>query len=286
MNSSIQLVECPRDAMQGWAHPIATKDKVAYINCLLQVGFHTLDCLSFVSAKAIPQMADSHDVVKQMEKNGSTTKVLAIVLNKRGAEEAVAYDVIDVLGYPFSISPTFQKLNGNSTLSESWDRLMQIRDLGVAHKKQLCVYISMAFGNPYGDEYNAAVVTEWISKMESEGIGIISLADTVGIATAQQVKDLCSSVVPAFPNLVVGAHLHSTAQNWEDKMEAAVSAGIQRFDGALKGFGGCPMAKNELVGNMNTEWMIEWLEQRNLLEGLDHDQLAKAGAIAERIFNR
>lgn len=284
MAGTIQLVECPRDAMQGWAHPIATKDKVAYINCLLQVGFHTLDCLSFVSAKAIPQMADSHEVVKQIEKNGSATKVLAIVLNKRGAEEAVLYDAIDVLGYPFSISPTFQKLNGNSTLDESWERLMQIRDLAASNEKEMCVYISMAFGNPYGDEYSANVVSEWVGKMKEEGIALISLADTVGIATAQEVSSLCSSIVPAFPNATMGVHLHSTSHNWQAKLEAAHAAGIQRFDGALKGFGGCPMAQNDLVGNMNTEWMIDWLEQRHLLAGLNQDALSRAAAMADKIF--
>lgn len=285
MNQEVHLVECPRDAMQGWHRLIPAEEKVAYINLLMQAGFHTLDCLSFVSPRAIPQMADSHEVVRAIRKGDGSTRVLAIVANVRGAEDAMQYDdVIDVLGYPFSISLTFQMRNANSTLEESWLRLLEIHNLCLRRGKELCVYISMAFGNPYGDDYDTGQVLEWVGRMQAAGIRIVSLADTVGLATAAEVGQLSAAVLSAVPGLETGVHLHSTPQNWQAKLEAAMEAGIRRFDGAMKGFGGCPMAKDELVGNMNTEMMVEALQAKGYLRHLNTDILLQATARAGEIF--
>ena len=283
MQSTITLVECPRDAMQGWKTFIPTATKIAYLNKLLEVGFDTLDCSSFVSAKAIPQMADSGDVIRQL--NTSHTKLLAIVANKRGAEEAALFENISYLGFPFSISPTFQLRNTNSTIEESWQRAQDIQSICLQHNKQLVIYISMGFGNPYGDRYNEGIVYEWVKQMASIGIKIISLADTVGIATAEQVNTICTAVIPNYPSIQIGVHLHSTAYNWQTKLDAALQAGCLRFDGALKGIGGCPMANDELVGNMNTELMIPYFQSKNLLYPLNEKALAEAGAMAAEVFS-
>jgi len=280
----IQLVECPRDAMQGWAHFIPTQQKIDYINQLLQVGFHTLDCLSFVSAKAIPQMADSHEVVQQLEKQHSDTKVLAIVANERGAQDALSYDIIDVLGYPFSISPTFQQRNANSSLEESWERLMRIQTLCAMQAKELVVYVSMGFGNPYGDAFDAELVLQWVSKLKAAGIGIISLADTVGLASAETVASITGAVIAENSDIQIGVHLHSSTDNWQAKMDAAYQVGCRRFDGALKGFGGCPMANDDLVGNMNSEWMIPFLEAKGEQPISNAVALQMASEMASNIF--
>ena len=282
--STINLIECPRDAMQGWKEFIPTEKKIEYINSLLKIGFHTIDFGSFVSPKAIPQMADTGTVLDQLTLDNTNTKLLAIVANVRGAQEASVYDKITYLGYPFSISETFQQRNTNSSIKESLQTVREIQNICSDTNKQLVVYMSMAFGNPYGDEYNGEIVLNWSKEIMEQGIKIISLADTVGIAEPEQISGALQSLVPNYPGIDFGVHLHSTARNWEDKLEAAFSSGCVRFDGALKGIGGCPMANDELVGNMNTEWMIHYFKEKGRLPQLDFEALQNSVSIAEEIF--
>ncbi len=284
LKSKISLVECPRDAMQGRKHFIPTQKKIDYINALLKVGFNTIDFGSFVSPKAIPQMADTGEVIRDLELGGSNSKLLAIIANERGATDAVVYDAITYLGFPFSVSETFQKRNTNSTIEESLNRVEEIQNLCIKNKKQLVVYISMGFGNPYGDMYNEAIVFNWVDKLVVMGIKIISLADTVGLATAAQVSSITKYLVDKLPEIEIGVHLHSTATNWQDKVDAALDAGCKRFDGALKGIGGCPMADDELVGNMDTELMISYFKEKNLLHNLDMEALKECSRMAAEIF--
>lgn len=284
LNAYVKLIECPRDAMQGWKSFIPTEKKIQYINSLLKVGFDTIDFGSFVSPRAIPQMADTGKVVGSLEFGVSTSKLLAIVANQRGAEEASVYDTISYLGFPFSVSETFQQRNTNSSIAESLDRVEEIQNLCIKTGKKLVIYISMGFGNPYGDLYDEEIVFNWVERLVELDIETISLADTVGVATAQQVYDMTSYLVESLPGTEIGVHLHSTAINWKEKLEAAVKAGCKRFDGALKGIGGCPMANDELVGNMNSEWMIDYFKQKNLISSLNEDALKESLRIAEEIF--
>lgn len=283
-SKKVQLVECSRDAMQGWKTFIPTEKKIAYLNSLLKVGFHTLDCGSFVSPKAVPQMADTKEVISQLTLEGSKTKLLVIVANVRGAEEAVKFDKISYLGFPFSISPTFQQRNTNSTIEESVKRLEEIQNLCVKNNKELGVYLSMGFGNPYGDEYDEETLLDWADEMVKRNIKIVSLADTVGVATPDQINFALSTLIPAYPQTEFGVHLHSTAANWQDKLEAAVEAGCKRFDGALKGIGGCPLATNDLVGNINTEWMIDYFRNMNIMPSINKDALEESLRLADEIF--
>jgi hydroxymethylglutaryl-CoA lyase len=282
--SSIKLIECPRDAMQGWKYFIPTEKKIEYINSLLKVGFDTIDCGSFVSAKAIPQMADTAEVVRSLESGVSNSNLLAIVANLRGAEEASVFDQITYLGFPFSVSETFQQRNTNSSIEESLKRVEEIQNLCINKNKKLVIYISMAFGNPYNDIYDEDIVFNWVEKLMELDIEIISLADTVGVASPEQVYDMTSYLVESLPSTEIGVHLHSTFENWQQKLNAAVKAGAKRFDGALKGIGGCPMANDELVGNMNTEWMISYFEKNNIATGLNKEALAESLRIAGEIF--
>jgi len=282
--SQLKLIECPRDAMQGWKNFIPTQKKIEYINSLLQVGFDTIDFGSFVSPKAIPQMADTKDVISNLQIQDSKTSLLAIVANLRGAEEACEFDSISFLGFPFSVSETFQQRNTNSSIEQSLGRVEEIQNICEKKRKQLVIYISMGFGNPYGDPYDEEIVFEWVNRMVGMDVGIVSLADTVGVATSEQVFDMTSYLVESLPGIEIGVHLHSTASNWQEKLEAAVNAGCKRFDGALKGIGGCPMADDELVGNMNSELMITYLKERGLLSELDDDALKESLRIAEEIF--
>ena len=284
MMSTVKLIECPRDAMQGWKHFIPTEKKIEYINSLLKVGFDTIDFGSFVSPKAIPQMADTKSVVTSLESVVSSTKLLAIVANYRGAEEASVYDVITYLGFPFSVSETFQQRNTNSSIAESLERVEEIQNLCIKTGKKLVVYISMGFGNPYGDLYDEEIVFNWIKKLIGLDIGTISLADTVGVATDKQVYSMTKYLIEALPHTEIGVHLHSTPANWKEKLEAAVKGGCKRFDGALKGIGGCPMANDELVGNMNSEWMIDYFKEKKLISGLNEDALQESLRIAGEIF--
>lgn len=280
----ITLVECPRDAMQGWKHFIPTQDKIKYLNALLNVGFDVLDCGSFVSAKAIPQMADTAEVIASLNWKESATKLLVIVANERGAEEAVKFDAIRYLGFPFSISPSFQLRNTNSTLEESFDRVKTIQALCEKHGKQLVIYLSMGFGNPYGDPYGEEILFHWANQMTALGIRIISLADTVGVATPDQISSALQSLIPAYPEVEFGVHLHADSLNWKPKMEAALAAGCHRFDGAIKGIGGCPMAQDELVGNMDTEKMIGFFAEKKIEISIDVDALQACSAMAVHIF--
>jgi hydroxymethylglutaryl-CoA lyase len=283
MMNAVKLIECPRDAMQGWHNFISTQKKIAYINSLLQVGFDTIDFGSFVSPKAIPQMADTREVICNLELGNSTTKLLAIIANQRGAEEAVEFDAINYLGFPFSISETFQRRNTNSNIEESLQRVEIIQSLCLQHKKTLVVYLSMAFGNPYGDVYNEDILLRWADKIVTRGINIISLADTVGVATPQQISLACSTLIDKYPLIEIGVHLHSTAENRQEKLNAAFNAGCLRFDGALKGIGGCPMAQNELVGNMDTVFMADYFKHKNLVN-LNEQALKESIIIANEIF--
>jgi hydroxymethylglutaryl-CoA lyase len=281
---NLQLIECPRDAMQGWQHFIPTEKKIEYINLLLQVGFDTIDFGSFVSPKAVAQMADTRQVVEKLNLQSSKSKLLAIIANTRGAEEAVVYDEITYLGFPFSISPTFQLRNTNSTMEESLVRVEEIQNLCFKCNKQLVIYLSMGFGNPYGDEYNEEILLKWADEMVKREIKTISLADTVGLATADQISFAVKTLIPKYPDRVFGVHLHSTPANWKEKLGAAVNAGCKRFDGALKGIGGCPLAQDDLVGNMNTELIISYLEEKNLAPHLNKDALQRSLQLASEIF--
>jgi hydroxymethylglutaryl-CoA lyase len=281
---TIKLIECPRDAMQGWKTFIPTEKKIEYINSLLKVGFDSIDFGSFVSPKVIPQMADTKEVIQRLKVQGSGTKLLAIIANVRGAEEASVYDEITYLGFPFSVSETFQLRNTNSSIEESLNRVEEIQNLCIKTGKQLVIYISMGFGNPYGDRYSEEIVFEWVNQLVAMDIGIISLADTVGVATPEQVYDMTEYLVDSLPGTEIGVHLHSRPDNWQEKSEAAVKAGCKRFDGALKGIGGCPMADDELVGNMNSELMIYYFEEHGLLHELNKVALAESLRIAGEIF--
>jgi len=283
-NTHIKLFECPRDAMQGWPHFIPTQKKVEYINALLEVGFDTIDFGSFVSPKAIPQMADTKEVIGNLQLANSRSKLLAIIANERGAQDAVVYDEITYLGFPFSVSETFQMRNTNSSIAESLLRVEEIQNLCIKNKKELVVYISMGFGNPYGDVYDEEIVFNWVNKLVGMDIRIISLADTVGLATSYQVFHITKRLVDSLPETEIGVHLHSTAANWKIKVDAALRAGCTRFDGALKGIGGCPMANDELVGNMDTELMIPYFNELNLLNNLNKDALKKCSQLASEIF--
>ena len=280
----LKLIECPRDAMQGWKTFIPTEKKIEYINQLLQVGFDTIDFGSFVSPKAIPQMADTKEVISHLNTQNSKTKFLAIIANVRGAQEAAEFEKITYLGFPFSISPTFQMRNANSAIEESLERVKEIKNICDKNKKELVVYISMAFGNPYGDNYNENIVQQWIKKLVGEGIQIISLADTVGLANPLQISSIVKKMIVGFPNIETGVHLHSTHTNWKEKTDAALQNGCLRFDGALKGIGGCPMANDKLVGNMDTELMIPYFKQLGFLKNINEAQLLKAGEMASKIF--
>lgn len=286
ITNNIHLIECPRDAMQGWPVFIPTEKKIEYLDALLQVGFHTLDFGSFVSAKAIPQLADTADVLKGLKRLQvkTDTKLLAIIANVRGAEEAAAFEEIAYLGFPFSVSETFQLRNTNSTIEQSLQRVAEIQRICEQSRKQLVIYISMGFGNPYGDPYSPEIVFDWVNKIADLGVPIISLADTVGLATSEQVFDITSYVISKLPQRQIGVHLHSDPHNRSAKIEAAWKAGCRRFDGALKGIGGCPMANDDLVGNIDTEWLISFLEQYDNLPGLNRTALAKSVNLANEIF--
>jgi hydroxymethylglutaryl-CoA lyase len=293
MNDHVTLVECPRDAMQGWPHIIPTERKIEYLNALLGVGFDTLDFGSYVSAKAIPQMADTAEVLQGLELGEVwkglklaevRTKLLAIVANFRGAEEAAGQEAIRYLGFPFSVSETFQLRNTNKTIEGSFATVEEIQALCAARQKELVVYLSMGFGNPYGDPWNEEIVYEWAAALAKLGVKTLSVADTVGVATPDHVFSILDFLIRQLPGVTVGVHLHSTHQNRKAKIDAALEAGCRRFDGALKGIGGCPMAGNTLVGNMDTEWMIAHFREKRLLPQLNEQALLEAGQIATELF--
>jgi hydroxymethylglutaryl-CoA lyase len=282
---SVKLIECPRDAMQGIGPFIPTDVKVAYLNTLLQVGFDTIDIGSFVSPKAIPQLADTAEVLARIDRTGSRSKLLVIVANERGAEEAVKQESVTYLGYPFSISETFQQRNTNTSIEGSWGRIARIAELTRNAGKELVVYISMAFGNPYGDPWNAEVALHWTNRLVNElGVRIIALSDTVGVARPEDITSMFSALIPALPDVEFGAHLHCSPDNWQAKTQAAWDAGCRRFDGAIKGYGGCPMAEDELVGNLQMELFVRSLEERGVRTGLDLSVLDRAVQQAVVVF--
>jgi hydroxymethylglutaryl-CoA lyase len=282
--NNIKIVECPRDAMQGWPHFIPTDKKIDYLNSLLKVGFDTIDFGSFVSPIAIPQMADTKDVIDNLETKSNNTKLLAIIANQRGAVDAVKFEKINYLGFPFSISETFQQRNTNSSVDESLKRVEDIQTLCLQHNKELVVYISMGFGNPYGDQYSEEIVIKRTKQIEELGVKIISIADTVGLATAIEVSILMKKIMPIFKNIELGIHLHSAPKNRIEKLEAALIAGCRRFDSALKGIGGCPMAGNDLVGNMDTEIMLRYFKGRGEVLHFDEAALNQCSIMAGEIF--
>ena len=280
----IKLVECPRDAMQGLKTFIPTEIKVDYLNQLLSVGFDTIDFGSFVSPKAIPQMRDTADVLRRLDLTATTSSLLAIVANLRGAQDAALFEEISYLGYPFSISETFQLRNTNATIEESLERVGDIQQLCISSGKKLVIYISMGFGNPYGDEWNVEIVHKWVDRLAALGIGIIQLSDTIGVSTPENISYLFGNLLPSYENIEIGAHLHTEPHNWKEKVEAAYGSGCRRFDGAIKGYGGCPMAKDDLTGNMPTENMFAYFQQQGLELGLDPAMFAAAMSTAQRIF--
>jgi hydroxymethylglutaryl-CoA lyase len=260
----IKLVECPRDAMQGIHDFIPTDIKVKYINELLKVGYDTIDFGSFVSPKAIPQLQDTADVLTKLDLSHTSTKLLAIIANLRGGEMASNFDQISYLGFPFSISETFQQRNTNSSIETSLQTVEQLQNLCLKSNKQLVVYISMAFGNPYGDLWSEEVALKWVDKIASLGVGIIAMSDTVGVARPADISAIFKHLIPAMPNVEFGAHLHCTLENWESKVDAAFQAGCRRFDSAIKGYGGCPMAEDELVGNLATENLLVYIKKKDI----------------------
>lgn len=283
-NESIKIIECPRDAMQGLKDFIPTELKVEYLQKLLEVGYDTIDCGSFVSPKAIPQMADTSDVIKALDLSDTNTKLSVIVANKRGALEAVAMDEVNYLGFPFSISETFQIRNTNATISKALERVKKIKEIAVNYNKEFVVYMSMAFGNPYGDPWNLEIIEQWINELSKLGIKYISLSDTIGVAGPDELSYCFGKLCPTFDNIEFGAHLHTHAHNWLSKVEAAYKNGCMRFDGAIKGFGGCPMAKDDLVGNMPTENLVQFFNNLNIDTGLDIKKFEEAKLLAGKVF--
>lgn len=270
--------------MQGLHTFIPTETKARYLNLLLQVGFDTLDFGSFVNPKAIPQMRDTAEVLSLLDLSKTNSKMLAIVANTRGAVQATSFAEIDYLGYPFSISETFQLRNTNATIAESLDRVKRIQDLCLANDKEMVVYISMGFGNPYGDPWNAETVMRWVDELASLDINIFQLSDTIGVAQPPSISYLFGELIPAYPDLEIGAHFHTTATTWQEKVDAAVENGCQRFDGAIRGFGGCPMAKDDLTGNMPMENLVTYFQDKQMNTNVDIDVFQKAWLDADKVF--
>ncbi len=265
MVNSVKIIECPRDAMQGIkSHFIPTEAKAKYINSLLKVGFDTIDFGSFVSPKAIPQMRDTAAVLSQLDLSSTTSKLLAIIANVRGANDASQFEEIDYLGYPFSISENFQMRNTHKTIEQSLDTLKEILTIANRTNKEVVAYLSMGFGNPYGDPWSVEIVGDWTEKLSKLGVKILSLSDTVGSSTPEDINYLFSNLIPSYPQIEFGAHLHTTPTKWHEKVDSAFKAGCRRFDGAIKGYGGCPMAKDELTGNMPTEKLLSYFTENKV----------------------
>lgn len=285
-DNALQLIECPRDAMQGIQEFIPTTLKVEYLNLLLEVGFDVLDFGSFVSSKAIPQLRDTKEVLDKLVFMGSQTKLLAIVANLRGAEEATPFDQIKYLGFPFSVSETFQQRNTNSSIAESFEQVERMQELCLRTGKEMVLYLSMGFGNPYGEAYSPEIVAHWVDKLAGIGVGIMSLSDTVGVSTPTNIKALYSHITPLYPEVTFGVHLHSHPSTRDEKIAAAYESGCRRFDGALLGFGGCPMANDDMVGNMATENLIAYSRKRKIPVHLNIDKLHEAQWMATGLFSR
>jgi hydroxymethylglutaryl-CoA lyase len=271
--------------MQGLAEFVPTQEKVKYLQTLLEVGFDSLDFGSFVSPKAIPQMRDTAEVLAQLDTSVSQTKLLAIVANVRGAQQALAQDMIRYIGFPLSLSEEFQQRNTNKSIAEALSEVAQMQELCGQHRKELVLYLSMGFGNPYGEPWEPALVGEMTQKLDSQGIRIISLSDTIGVSSPGTIQDLFSSLIPAFPHIEFGAHLHTSPTTWREKVEAAYASGCRRMDGALLGYGGCPMAKDELVGNMPTEKMLSYLQEKGVPLNLNQEALSRSLTQATHVFH-
>ncbi|GGH04719.1 hydroxymethylglutaryl-CoA lyase [Parapedobacter pyrenivorans] len=280
----VYITECPRDAMQGIHRFIPTAVKAAYLQLLLNVGFERLDFGSFVSPKAIPQMQDTAAVLNRLDIKISATQLLAIVANLRGSSEAVRHDGVTLLGFPFSVSETFQLRNANSSIAQALDAIRQVVAICRAHRKIPLVYLSMGFGNPYGDEWSPAIVADYTEKLVALGVTHFALADTVGSSTPDHIMSLYTYINNAFPGIELGLHLHSTPDASRDKLHAALDAGCMRFDTALRGFGGCPMAEDKLTGNIATETLLEVLDERGIDTGLDRDAWAEAMRYSSQVF--
>lgn len=280
----MKIIECPRDAMQGIDEFIVTETKIRYINQLLKVGFDTIDFGSFVSAKAIPQMRDTKEVLAGLDLSQTRSKLLAIVANTRGADEAAQHKAIDYLGFPLSISETFQQRNTNKSITEALNTLSEIQTICESTGKQQVVYISMGFGNPYNDPYSVKLVEQFVDILNTLGVKIISLSDTIGASTPDQIKYLFETLSGKFRDIELGAHLHSTPQTALEKIKAAYEAGCKRFDGALKGFGGCPMAKDDLTGNLATETILSYLKEQGVSTGINEIEFSKAMLMADEVF--
>lgn len=286
MTQKLQITECPRDAMQGIHEFIPTELKISYLNALLKVGFPTLDFGSFVSPKAIPQMADTHEIVDKLDLDSSETKLLAIIANTRGAEQACNFERVSYLGFPYSASKTFQERNTNANQEIARQRLSEIVELADKNNKEVIAYISMAFGNPYGDTWNAEVIQEHAQYLADLGVKTISLADTVGVAKAEDIKTIFGALVPAFDTIEFTAHLHTTPYSWEEKLKAVVDSGCRKIDGAIKGFGGCPMAKDDLTGNLATENILKFAKENKLETGIDESAFNTAFELSNSVFMR
>ena len=282
----VKIIECPRDAMQGIKEWIPTELKVKYIQSLLRCGFDTIDFGSFVSPKAIPQMQDTAAVLSQLDLSATNSKLLAIIANLRGAEDAVKHPEIQYLGYPFSISENFQMRNNHKTIDESLVLLGEILNIADKNNKEVVAYLSMGFGNPYGDPWNVEIVGEWTEKLSAMGVKILSLSDTVGSSTPEIISYLFSNLIPKYPHIEFGAHLHTTPNAWHEKISSAFEAGCRRFDGAIQGFGGCPMAKDELTGNMPTEKMLSYFTTEKISSNINPMSFESAYNEATKIFTK
>ena len=279
----VKIIECPRDAMQGMSLFVPTKTKIEYLNALLKVGYHTLDCGSFVSPQAIPQMRDTQEVLDNLE--DSSTRLSVIVANRWGVNDAVKHDRVQYLGYPFSISETFQQRNTNKSIADSFDMVKYLLDKSTKNDKEVVIYISMGFGNPYGDDWNVSIVEDWVGKLTDLGIDSFSISDTVGISTPSDISNVFNALIGNYGKAEFGAHFHTRPDEWQEKIDSAYKSGCRRFDGAIKGYGGCPMAKDELVGNMPTENMVSYFDTNDVTHGLDAMAFDKALQIAQHIFN-
>jgi len=284
MSEKITLVECPRDAMQGLHDFIPTQQKAEYLNLLLKVGFNVLDFGSFVSPKAIPQMRDTAEVLAQLDLSATSTKLLAIIANERGAQDACTFQEISYLGFPFSVSEQFQLRNTNSTREQSMDRVKAILDLSTKHNKKAVVYLSMAFGNPYEEEWSSDIVVEWASKLKEQGVNLMAVSDTIGSSNEDSITSVLGALQKNISDVEFGVHLHSHPLHWQEKIAAAYNVGIRRFEGAIKGFGGCPMAKDDLVGNMATENIVLYLESQGVNLNINHSLFSQAQSMAMKIM--
>ena len=285
LNPNIKIIECPRDAMQGIKDIIPTKAKITYLQALLRVGFDTIDFGSFVSPKAIPQMQDTAEVLANLDLTQTRSKLLAIIANTQGAKTASSYKEIQYLGFPFSISENFQMRNTHKTISESLVTLKEILDIANNTDKEVVVYLSMGFGNPYGDPWNSGIVGEWTEKLAVMGVKILSLSDTIGSSTPETITYLFSNLIKQYPSIEFGAHLHTTPDKWHEKVDAAFNSGCKRFDGAILGFGGCPMAKDELTGNMPTEKLLSYFTSKKETTNLNSISFESAYNESKKIFD-